>query len=159
MNSVTWGNPDRLWERPKTPGRKTGTIAVLDTWGQNLQLHPHLHCIVSKGGVSKAGFWKKGKRKDDFLFPVKAMSLKYWGLFVPKLPRALPQLSQSLYDGLFKKEWVVYARPYTDPSFRFSEQQLEKRQVTAVTTAIGGQEPDTRRNLRCSGKIAASHLP
>jgi len=72
MNSVTWGNPDRLWERPKTPGRKTGTIAVLHTWGQNLQLHPHLHCIVPKGGVSKAGFWKKGKRKDDFLFPVKA---------------------------------------------------------------------------------------
>ena len=83
----------------------------MHTWGQNLQLHPHLHCIVPKGGVSKAGFWKKGKGKDDFLFAVKAMSIKYRGLFVAKLRKALPRLPQSLYDDLFKKKWVIYAKP------------------------------------------------
>jgi len=91
-------------------------IAVLHTWGQNLQLHPHLHCIVPKGGVSKAGFWKKGKGNDDFLFSVLAMSNKYRGLFVAKLRKALPQLPQSLYDDLFKKKWVVYAKdPFGKP--------------------------------------------
>ena len=90
---------------------KPGMIAVLHTWGQNLQLHPHLHCIVPKGGVTKAGFWKKGKAKDDFLFSVEAMSIKYRGLFVSKLRKALPELPQSLYDKLFKTAWVVYAKP------------------------------------------------
>ena len=109
---------DSVWEtlstfgnNPKHLGAKLGMIAVLHTWGQNLQLHPHLHCIVPKGGVSKAGFWKKGTGKDNFLFSVEAMSRKYRGLFVSKLRKALPQLPQSLYDGLFKKEWVVYAKP------------------------------------------------
>lgn len=109
---------DTVWEtlsafgnNPKHLGGKLGMIAVLHTWGQNLQLHPHLHCIVPKGGVSKAGFWKKGKGKDDFLFSVKAMSNKYRGLFVAKLRKALPELPQSLYDTLFKKKWVVYAKP------------------------------------------------
>ena len=101
---------DSVWEtlstfgnNPKHLGAKLGMIAVLHTWGQNLQLHPHLHCIVPKGGVSKAGFWKKGTGKDNFLFSVEAMSRKYRGLFVSKLRKALPQLPQSLYDGLFKK--------------------------------------------------------
>lgn len=109
---------DSVWEtlsafgkNPKHLGAKLGMIAVLHTWGQNLSLHPHLHCIVPKGGVSKAGFWKKGKAKDDFLFSVEAMSIKYRGLFVSKLRKALPELPQSLYDKLFKKAWVVYAKP------------------------------------------------
>lgn len=109
---------DTVWEtlsafgnNPKHLGAKLGMIAVLHTWGQNLSLHPHLHCIVPKGGVSKAGFWKKGKGKDDFLFCVKAMSSKYRGLFVSKLRKALPELPQSLYDKLFQKKWVVYAKP------------------------------------------------
>ncbi len=109
---------DTVWEtlsafgnNPKHLGAKLGMIAVLHTWGQNLQLHPHLHCIVPKGGVSKAGFWKKGTSKDDFLFSVEAMSDKYRGCFVAKLRKELPMLPQSLYDNLFKKEWVVYAKP------------------------------------------------
>jgi hypothetical protein len=109
---------DTVWQiltafgnNSKHLGAKLGMIAVLHTWGQNLQLHPHLHCIVPKGGVSKAGCWKKGKAKDDFLFSVTAMSRKYRGCFVAKLRKALPKLPQSLYDDLFKKDWVVYAKP------------------------------------------------
>jgi hypothetical protein len=109
---------DSVWEtlsafgnNPKHLGAKLGMIAVLHTWGQNLSLHPHLHCIVPKGGVSKAGFWKKGKSKDDFLFCVKSLSKKYRGLFVSKLRKALPGLPQSLYDKLFENKWVVYSKP------------------------------------------------
>jgi hypothetical protein len=109
---------DSVWEtlsafgnNSKHLGAKLGMISILHTWGQNLSLHPHLHCIVPKGGVSKTGFWKKGTAKDNFLFSVKAMSCKYRGCFVSKLRKALPELPQSLYDTLFKKEWVVYAKP------------------------------------------------
>jgi hypothetical protein len=106
-----WQTLSAFGNTPKHLGAKLGMIAVLHTWGQNLQLHPHLHCIVPKGGVSKAGFWKKGNGKDDFLFSVKAISTKYRGVFVSKLRKALPELPQSLYDNLFKKNWVVYAKP------------------------------------------------
>jgi len=108
---TVWETLSTFGKNPEHLGARLGMIAVLHTWGQNLSLHPHLHCIVPGGGVSKAGFWKKGGGKDDFLFPVKAMSLKYRGCFVAKLRKALPRLPQSLYDDLFKKKWVVYAKP------------------------------------------------
>ena len=126
LNAVALSHPrvlykilfDSAWEvlktfgaNPKHLGAQMGMIAVLHTWGQNLSLHPHLHCIVPGGGVSKAGFWKKGRAKDDFLFSVKAMSAKFSGNFTARLRKALPELPQSLYDNLFKKKWVVYAKP------------------------------------------------
>lgn len=111
-----WETLSAFGNNPKHLGAKLGMIAVLHTWGQNLQLHPHLHCIVPGGGVCEAGFWKKGTAKDDFLFSVEAMSDKFRGRFVSKLRKALPQLPQSLYDKLFKKEWVVYAKtPFGKP--------------------------------------------
>jgi hypothetical protein len=45
-------------------------IGFLHAWGQNLSLHPHLHCIVPGGGVSKAGHWKMAKNKGKYLFNV-----------------------------------------------------------------------------------------
>jgi hypothetical protein len=109
---------DSVWEtlsafakNPKHLGAKMGMIAVLHTWGQNLSLHPHLHCIVPKGGVTKAGYWKKGAGKKDFLFCVKALSKKFRGVFVSKLRKQLPEINQDLYNKLFDKKWVVYAKP------------------------------------------------
>lgn len=102
---VAFGN------NPKDLGAKIGMIAVLHTWGQNLSLHPHLHCIVPKGGITKAGYWKKGKNKDDFLFSIKALSVKFRGVFVAELRKTIPNLPQSLYDKLFKHKWVIYAKP------------------------------------------------
>ncbi|OEK08933.1 transposase [Flavivirga aquatica] len=114
---------DSVWQtlccfakNPKHLGAKMGMIAVLHTWGQNLSLHPHLHCIVSKGGVTKSGYWKKAKGKDHFLFSVKALSKKFRGLFVSKLRKQLPGIPQALYDKLFSKKWVVYAKaPFGKP--------------------------------------------
>jgi hypothetical protein len=129
LNTIALSHPqvlykilfDSVWETissfgTKELGAKMGMIAVLHTWGQNLSVHPHLHCIVPKGGVTKAGYWKKGKNKDDFLFPVEALSKKFRGVFVAKLRKKLPEISQSLYDKLFSKEWVVYAKaPFGKP--------------------------------------------
>lgn len=48
-------------------------IAILHTWGQNLSLHPHLHCIVPGGGVDKDGKWNNiSEVNGNFLFPIKA---------------------------------------------------------------------------------------
>lgn len=113
---TAWQTLSAFGNSPEHLGAQLGMIAVLHTWGQNLSLHPHLHCIVPKGGVSKAGYWKKGKGKDDFLFCVKALSKKFRGAFVARLRKEIPGLPQSLYDKLFHKNWVVYAKaPFGTP--------------------------------------------
>ena len=108
---TVWKTLNTFAEDPKHLGAKIGMIAVLHTWGQNLSLHPHLHCIVPKGGLSKAGFWKKGKNKNNFLFPVKVLSKKFRGAFVARLRKEIPEIPPSIYNRLFDKKWVVYAKP------------------------------------------------
>jgi Putative transposase/Transposase zinc-binding domain len=100
----------------KRLGVKIGFIAVLHTWGQNLMDHPHLHCIVSGGGLSQ-GKWISSKRR--FLFPVRVMSRLFRGKFLAFLKKAFEKKSlqcvgedfPGLLKGLYAKEWVVYAKP------------------------------------------------
>ena len=112
---TAWQTLSQFAENPKHLGAQLGMISVLHTWGQNLSLHPHLHCIVPSGGVTKAGYWKNtksksGKSNAKFLFNVKAMSKVFRAKFVAELRKELPDLPQSLYDGLFKKKWMVFAK-------------------------------------------------
>ena len=100
----------------KRLGVQAGFITVLHTWGQNLMDHPHLHCIVSGGGLSQ-GKWISSKRR--FLFPVKVMSRLFRGKFLAFLKKAYETNSlqcvgedfPSLLKDLYTKEWVVYAKP------------------------------------------------
>ena len=62
-------------------GAETGMIAVLHTWGQNLALHPHVHCIVPGGGLTPQNKWKNTKSGGKFLYPVKALSAVFRGKF------------------------------------------------------------------------------
>lgn len=101
---------------PKHLGARTGMISILHTWGQTLSLHPHLHCIVPGGGLTKNGKWKTAKSKGKYLFPVKAMSCVFRAKYVEKLKGELPTADKSLINALFGKEWVVYAkRPFGHP--------------------------------------------
>jgi hypothetical protein len=65
-------------------------IAVLHTWGQNLSLHPHLHCIVPGGGVDKMAI-EEYRGDGKFLFPVKALS-KVLGLNIVRLYKRKAQI-------------------------------------------------------------------
>jgi len=100
----------------KNKGVTSGMIAVLHTWGQNLSLHPHLHCIVPGGGVDKNGKWKNIRVDGKFLFPVKALSKVFRAKYVALL-RKTGTVSQNEIVPLFSKPWVVYAkRPFAHPS-------------------------------------------
>src|SRR4030095_7558994 len=101
-------------------GARTGMITILHTWGQNLSLHPHLHCIVPAGGITKAKHWKHGKHteknKRPFLFPVKAMSTMYRAKFMAALRKTFCQESKTFFKNLFEKKWVIYAKqPFGGP--------------------------------------------
>ncbi|MBJ7882245.1 IS91 family transposase, partial [Gelidibacter salicanalis] len=54
---AAWQTLQQFGDNPKHLGGRMGMIAVLHTWGQNMSLHPHLHCIVPGGGLSQSGQW------------------------------------------------------------------------------------------------------
>lgn len=111
---------------PKHLGARIGFFAVLHTWGQNLQHHPHLHCVVPGGGISP-----DGKRwiscRPGFFLPVRVLSRLFRRLFLELLRQAFDAAKlrfsgalQSLEDPaafthylepLRKLDWCVYAKP------------------------------------------------
>ena len=116
---------------PKHLGAEIGFIAVLHTWGQNLQHHPHIHCVISGGGLSpdRARWVHSG---DRFLLPVKVLSRVFRGKCLDFLAKAFRQgklqfhgrLSPlgeksnfgALLDQMYGREWVVYSkRPFGVP--------------------------------------------
>lgn len=110
----------------KYMGATPGIISVLHTWGQQLSFHPHIHCIVSGGGIINGNQWKEGiKNSYRFLFPVKAMQVVYRAKFLEALAQMiaggdviLPDNTDSkqLFGLLYKKDWVVYAKaPFGGP--------------------------------------------
>jgi hypothetical protein len=100
----------------KQQGLQLGMVSILHTWGQNLSLHPHLHCVVPGGGVRKDGSWQPIRADGKFLYHVKALSKMFRAKYVAGL-RAAGIADQPLFDALFSKPWVVYAkRPFGGPS-------------------------------------------
>ena len=114
---TAWGVLQDFGKNPKFLGASTGMVAILHTWGQNLSLHPHLHCIVPGGGIDGNGKWKYAKSKGKYLFPVKAMSNVFRARFVENIRKEFDP-PRSFYDKLFAKDWVVYAkRPFSSPQY------------------------------------------
>ena len=107
--ATAWGVLSSFAKNPKFLGAQTGMIAILHTWGQNLSLHPHLHCIVPGGGMSVSGKWKDAEGKGKYLFPVKAMSTVFRARFVAGLRKQFDQ-PPDFYNTSFRKNWVVYCK-------------------------------------------------
>jgi hypothetical protein len=117
---------------PKHLGAEIGMVAVLHTWGQALQHHPHLHCVIPGGGPSPDGTKWVGCRPGFFL-PVRVLSTLYRRLFLTLLQAAFdegrleffgelaalakPAAFAALLKPLRKAPWVVYAkRPFGGPA-------------------------------------------
>lgn len=105
---------------PKHLGAKPGMITVLHTWGQQLWLHPHVHCIIPGGGITKAGYWRFTKSNGKFLFPIKVMSSVFRGKFIRMLKKFCTDEKISLpvefINSLYQNKWVVYAKqPFAGP--------------------------------------------
>ena len=97
-------------------GVESGAICVLHTWGQNLSLHPHIHCIVPAAGLTLKGNLKHITKNGKYLYPVPMLSSVFRGKLLEKIKQQLKQNKQlpqyqSLLDVLWKKPWVVYCEP------------------------------------------------
>ena len=97
-------------------GVESGVICVLHTWGQNLSLHPHMHCIVPAAGLTLSENLKRITKKGKYLYPVLMLSPAFRSILLKKikqqlkLSKQLPQY-QSLLDEVWEKNWGVHCEP------------------------------------------------
>ena len=112
---------------PQHLGAEIGFLAVLHTWGQNLHIHPHIHCVVPGGGISQDGSRWIAPRKKSFFLPVKVLGCLFRKKFLIYLERAFqkgklrfhgeleplakPAAFAALCDQAGHRKWVVYAKP------------------------------------------------
>ena len=151
LNGIILGNKKQLYkllfeaasktllsfaQNPLHLGALPGILSVLHTWGQQLSFHPHLHCIVSGGGMattlqqnkknSTKVYWKNATgNKNNFLFPVKAMAIVYRAKFLEGIKKLTASAEvtpvdsddiKTLIKNLYSKEWIVYAKkPFGGP--------------------------------------------
>lgn len=107
-------------------GAELGCLTVLHTWGQNLSLHPHVHCVVPGGGISLDGQRWVAVRKSSYLLPIKVLSRRFRTLVCESLREAaregrLERASvvvplYSTIEGAAAQEWIAYAKqPFGGP--------------------------------------------
>jgi hypothetical protein len=90
---------------PRHVGGTVGVLAVLHTWTQQLIFHPHVHCLVTGGGVSDDGrLWRPAR--DDFLVPVRALAKLVRGKLRATFAVRCPDL--ILPAAAWAKPWVVH---------------------------------------------------
>lgn len=115
MFRAAWNTLKKFYD---ARGLQGGMTSILHTWGSNLYYHPHVHCIVTGGGVDKDGVWhplEGCKGAKDFLFPVQALSKVFRAKFLAMLTSALKDTGEVIPQNVRKqcmdKSWVVYSRP------------------------------------------------
>ena len=97
-------------------GVESGAVCVLHTWGQNLSLHPHIHCIVPAAGYTLDGQWKNIGHSGQYLYPVHQLSEAFKGRFLDSLKRSLRKknelvLFNAAVQQAYKTKWVVHCEP------------------------------------------------
>lgn len=97
-------------------GTEPGAICVLHTWGQNLSLHPHIHCIVPALGYTLRGKLKPIGKSGKYLYPVKQLSLVFKTKLMGRVQKHLKK--QDLFsrykketEQAWQKQWVVFCEP------------------------------------------------
>lgn len=97
----------QLAQDPRFVGARLGMVGVLHTWTRQLLYHPHVHFIVTGGGLTADGRWRSSR--SDFLVPVKALSR----IFRAKLRDALKKIDlfAQVEQRVWRQDWVVHSEP------------------------------------------------
>jgi len=163
---------------PKHLGAEIGAVTLLHTWGQTLQHHPHLHCIVPGGGIAPDGTrWVTCR--PGFFLPVHVLSRRFRSLFLARLQTAFAagelHFSGTLaalvgsaafaerLDALRAVEWVVYAkRPFAGPQQVLAYLGRYTHRVamanSRLTRLADGQVDFTWKDYRHHGKTKVTTL-
>ncbi len=92
-------------------GAAPAILAVLHTWTAAMDYHPHVHLLVSGGGIGKDGrTWREAKH--PFLLPVRALSKLVRGKFHDALKNTRPDLEAQLPASVWTRDWVAWCKPW-----------------------------------------------
>jgi hypothetical protein len=153
-----------LGRDPQRLGAELGVTAVLHTWTRTLEFHPHVHCIVTAGGLSPDGHcWVRARQRH--LVPVRVLAALFRGKLLGALRRASQRGELSVTDpmhrtlaALYTSPWVVYVkRPFGGAARLFQylgrythRVGLSNRRLVAVT-------PDAVTFRTKDGRTATLH--
>jgi hypothetical protein len=135
-------------------------LAVLHTWTQQLLYHPHVHCLVTGGGVSDDGAdWRPARRA--FLVPVKALAKLVRGKLKAAFQKKRPDL--VLPDAAWSKPWVVHCTPWGEGEQAVLDYLARYVFRVAVTNtrivALDDQAVTIRHKHRKSNRWRMSRIP
>jgi hypothetical protein len=135
---------------PKRLGAAVGFLAILHTWGQNLHLHPHLHCVVPGGGIGPGGAAWIGCRKQSFFLPVQVLASRFRNVF-------LTYLREAFEDGRLKfhGEMAAFARPGTFAALCNRMKRI--KWVVHAKAPFGGPERVLKYLARYTHRVAISN--
>lgn len=97
----------QLAQDPRFVGGRLGMVGVLHTWTRQLRYHPHVHYIVTGGGLTADGRWLSSRK--DFLVPVKALSKIFRAKLRDELKKT--ELFAQVEARVWQKDWVVHSEP------------------------------------------------
>jgi hypothetical protein len=158
-------------------GAEIGVTAVLHTWGQNLDHHPHVHCIVPGGGLSlDRASWVRCR--PGFFLPVRVLSRLFRRLFLERLVAAFEAGELQFFGALArleerkaflgylapdrKRDWVVFAKqPFAGPTqvlgylARYTHRVAigNSRLVELTDAQVRFRWKDYRAHDRCKSKV------
>jgi len=94
---------------PQWFGATPGITAILHTWTRQLEYHPHIHFLVTGGGIAPDGLWKTPN--SGFLVPVHALSNVFRARFRTRLANEFPSLFATIPASTWTSGWVVHSKP------------------------------------------------
>jgi len=89
---------------PQYLGAQPGIIAALHTWSQTLVLHPHVHCLVTGGGLTPEGHWQAVR--NGFLLPARVVMAVFRGKMLGALRQALARAELMLPEAMRPQQWL-----------------------------------------------------
>lgn len=141
----------------KHQGVTPGVLMAMHTWGRQLNLHPHIHCVVSAGGIDKSGAWKDSGR---YLLPSRVVRMLYKGRFRAAIRQALENEELQLPPDQSQGEAMNVVRKAGRKTWcvRIEEQYAHGRGVLAyLGRYLRGGPINPKQISRCDGDGIGFH--
>jgi hypothetical protein len=146
-NNLKWWDIDEALHIDKKPKIDLVFFGILHSWGQTLVYHPHIHFVVAGGGIM-GNTMLKPKYNSKFLFPVKAMSKVFRGIFISRLKKAYyngnlevhdelkdSRLFENYIDNLVSRKWVIYMKSQFKSSQKIVEYMARYTHKSAIANS------------------------
>ena len=146
-NNLKWWDVDKSTLSEINPKIDLAFFGILHSWGQTLVYHPHIHFVVAGGGIMGDTLLQP-KYKSKFLFPVKAMSRVFRGIFIKRVKKAYYDGKLELHDefrdsgffesyinNLVSRKWVIYMKSQFKSSQKIVEYMARYTHKSAIANS------------------------